>query len=140
MVLDPMANGDTEEDEALVGIVKVSLKQRASISKGKGKQRAWICNKGKQRDQGKLRQQSDREPCLQIIVDSPADDHSSSVQPCHDRDDRSLPDLDPYTPDDFNVNSEEVDDLDIDQDIVELSCKNPTKVSEAMMIEVNLLL
>ena len=50
------------------------------------------------------------------------------------------PDLDPYTPDDFNINSEEVDDLDIDQDIVELSCKNPTKVSEAMMIEVNSLL
>jgi len=140
MVLDPMANGDTKEDEVLVGIIEVSLKQCASISKGKGKQCARICNKGKQYDQGKLHQQSDHEPHLQIIVDSPADDHSSSVQPCHDCDDRSLPNLDPYMPDDFNVNSEEVDDLDIDQDIVELSCKNPTKVLEAMMIEVNSLL
>jgi len=42
--------------------------------------------------------------------------------------------------DDFNVNSKDVDDLDIDQHIVELSHKNPNKVSKAMMTEVNLLL
>ena len=42
--------------------------------------------------------------------------------------------------DDFNVNSKDVDDLDIDQHIVELSYKNPNKVSEVMMTEVNLLL
>ena len=76
MILEPMANGDTEEDEAVVGIVKINPKQRATIGKGKGKQRALMC-KGKQCNQGKLGQQSDHEPHLQIIVGSPADDHFS---------------------------------------------------------------
>jgi len=72
MILEPTADGDTEEDEAVVGIIEFNPKQRATIGKGKGKQRAPSC-KGKQRNQGK-RGQSDREPRLQIIVDSPADD------------------------------------------------------------------
>ena len=72
MILEPMADSDTEEDKAVVGIVKFNPKQRATISKGKGKQHALSC-KGKQHNQGKHGQQSDREPCLQIIVDSPAD-------------------------------------------------------------------
>jgi len=72
MILEPMADSDTKEDKVVVGIVKFNPKQRATIGKGKGKQCAPSC-KGKQRNQGK-RGQSDREPRLQIIVDSPADD------------------------------------------------------------------
>ena len=67
MILEPMADSDTEEDEVVMGIIKINPKQCATIGKGKGKQ----CN------QGKLGQQSDHEPCLQIIVGSPADDHFS---------------------------------------------------------------
>jgi len=63
MILEPTADSDTKEDKAVVGIVKFNPKQCATIGKGKGKQR----------NQGKCGQ-SDREPRLQIIVDSPADD------------------------------------------------------------------
>jgi len=52
--LDLIGEGDTEEDEDLVHVVKVNLKQRAKICKGKGKSR----------DHGKRDQQSDREPRL----------------------------------------------------------------------------
>ena len=72
MLLEPTANSDTEEDKVVMGIVKFNPKQHATIGKGKGKQCAPSC-KGKQRNQGKRGQQSDHEPHLQIIVDSPAD-------------------------------------------------------------------
>jgi len=54
MALELTREGDTEEDEDVAHLVKVNLKQRAKISKGKGKLR----------DQGKRDQQSDREPRL----------------------------------------------------------------------------
>jgi hypothetical protein len=63
----------------------------------------------------------------------------STFQPCDDNDDQSLPDLDPYLLDDFNVDSsaENVDDWVSDKRIIELSCKNPSKITEMMAIEVN---
>ena len=53
--------------------------------------------------------------------------------------DLSLPDLDPYLLDDFNLdsNAENVDDWVSDKHIIELSCKNPLKITETMAIEVN---
>ncbi len=81
---------------------------------------------------------------LTIIQRSAADElvsASSFLQPFHNQDDESLVDPDLHTLDDFNVdgNIETADDWFSDQHIVELSQKNPTKVSEAMAIEVNLL-
>lgn len=66
MALSLTEEANTEEDEAVANVVEVNLKQRASI----------VSAKGKQRDQSKHdlgRQQSDREPILQIIVGLPAD-------------------------------------------------------------------
>ena len=67
----------------------------------------------------------------------PADQFSSesSFQPCNN----DLSDPDPDVLDDFNVgnNAENVDDWVSDKHITELLCKNPSKISEAMAIEVN---
>lgn len=110
MELELTEGGDTEVDEAVENIVEVNLKQRASIGKG-----------GKKRDQGKrdLDQQGD----------------PSAFQPCDD--DQSLPDLDPDTLDDFNVddNVENVDDWVSDKQITELSRKNPSKLTKTMALE-----
>lgn len=75
-----MEEGDTEVDEALVHVVEVDLKQRTSIGKAKGKQRAAIPT-----DQGKqlcdVDQQCDREPHLQIFVGLPTDQFSQRPPP-----------------------------------------------------------
>ena len=51
----------------------------------------------------------------------------------------SLPDPDPYMHDDFNVNgnANNVDEWVGDHDIIELSHKNPSKVSAAIASKVN---
>ena len=51
----------------------------------------------------------------------------------------SLPDPDPYMQDDFNVNgnTDNVDEWVGDQDIIEVSHKNPLKVSAAIVSEVS---
>ena len=88
-----------------------------------------------------MHQQSDHEPCLQIIFIYQLTNFSaSSLQPCHDYDDSPL-DTNPDTLDDFNVNenAENLDDWFGDQPTVELTQKNPSKFSEGMAIEVSLL-
>jgi|SRR6267142_416238 len=85
MRLKLVGGGDTEEDDEAGHIVKHAL--------GKGK--------GKQHD---LHQQSDHEPCLQIIFIYQLTNFSaSSLQPCHNYDDSPLA-TNPDTLDDFNVN------------------------------------
>jgi len=59
MALTLTVEGDTEEDEALVHVDNVKLKQRPTIGIGKAKAKA------KQRDD--LGQQSNRESCLQLV-------------------------------------------------------------------------
>jgi hypothetical protein len=126
--------GDTEEDEAVAHVVEVGFKQRPTIGKGKGK------GKQKQHDQGKHKnQQSDRENLIRKCRWLPADELflASSFQPCDDDD----PDLDFHMLDDFNLDSkvENMEDWVDDLDIVELPPKDVSKVSEAMVIEVNFL-
>ena len=64
----------------------------------------------------------------------------SSFQPYHDHDDGSPLDTNPDTLDDFNAdeNTENMDDWLDEQQIVELTQKNPSKISEAMAVEVSL--
>jgi hypothetical protein len=131
MAIETTGDGDTEEDEVVTNVIKISSKDCLIISKGKGKQRA----QGK-RDLG-LDQQSHHEHCLQTTVDLPADQFfsESSFQPYDD----DLSDPDPDVVDDFNVgnNAKNVDDWVCDEHIAELSHKNPSKISEAMAIEVS---
>ena len=61
MAVKLTGEGDTEEDEALVQVDKVKLKQHPIIGIGKGK--------GKQCDN--LGQQSDCESCLQLVSYQP---------------------------------------------------------------------
>ena len=65
----------------------------------------------------------------------------SSFQPHHDHDDGSSLNTNPDTLDDFNAdrNAENMDDWLDEQQIVELTQKNPSKISEAMAVEVSLL-
>jgi hypothetical protein len=134
MALELTGEGDTEEDEALAHVVDVKLKQRTMIGKGKGK---------KQRDEDQrdmvTGQQSDRESCLRLLVGCWLTFFSaSSFQPYHD--DSCFPDPDPLTLDDFNVdgNAENSDEWVSDLQIV--SQKNSSKFSEAMAMEVSLML
>jgi hypothetical protein len=131
VVVDPkgisIGEGDTEEDEGLADLDNVALKQRATI------------RKGKQRDPI---QQTDRETHLQILLVwqrqltdffSPASVH---LQPSCD-DDQSLCDLDPNLLDDFNVGDiENADDWIGDKHLLEISGKNPSKLTEALALEV----
>jgi len=64
----------------------------------------------------------------------------SAFQPCNNN--QSLLDLDPDMLDDFNVDGhlENVNDWISDNQITELSRKNPSKLTKTIAIEVNLLL
>ena len=135
MALNLMGEGDTEEDEGLAHVDKVKLKQRPVIGKGKGK-----AKKQRDQDQRDIGQQSDRENCLRLFVGYQLTKFSAShFQPYHD--DLGLPDADPLL-DDFNVddNAENVDEWVSDLHIVNLSQKHPSKISEAMAVEVNSML
>jgi hypothetical protein len=127
MALELMVDGDMGEGEEVAHAVEVD-KQRAI--------------KGKQRDQGNraLDQQPEREDRLQIIVGSTSDHFLSSASFFQRyRDDQSVPDLDPDFLDGFDIdgNGENADDWD--EQIIELSCKGPSKISEVMAIEVKAL-
>lgn len=63
-----------------------------------------------------------------------------AFQLCND--DQSLPDLDPDTLDDFNVDGhvENGDDWFSDEQVTEVSRKNPSKLTKAIAIEVSSLL
>ena len=131
MALELTGEGDTEEDEEVASVVEINVKKKRALGQGnKGK--------GKQRDLGDDLNQQDREPRLQIIVVSSADQFFSAsfFQPHHH--DEFL-DPDPHMLDDFNVDNdvENVDDWVSDKRIVELSQKNTSKVSKAMAIEVS---
>ena len=133
MAIGTTGNGDTEEDEVVTNVVEISTKQCPIIGKGKGK--------GKQCAQGKcdlgLEQQSHCKCRLQTTLIWWLTNFfsESSFQPCDD----DLSDPDPDVLNDFNVgnNAEDVDDWVSDEHIVELSHKNPSKISKAMAIEVN---
>jgi hypothetical protein len=136
VAVDPKGNsigegdGDTEEDKGLANVDKIPLKQRVTIKKGK------------QRDQGQSDsiQQTDRETHLQILLVEQRNERlffpaSSQLQLCDD--DQSLCDLDPNLLDDFNVGDiENADDWIGDKHLLEISGKNPSKLTEALALEV----
>jgi len=129
MAVELAGEGNPNEDKELAQVDKVKFKKRPLI-------------KGKQRDQDKpddANQRSQHEKFLTNHCSFPSWPKISALSFQPSNNDVSLPDPDPYMQDDFDVNgnADNVDKWVGNQDIIEVSHKNPSKVSAAIASEVS---